>query len=296
MPARAAWKGFLQVNKLTVAVKAFTAVSTTPEISLNQLHRNCGQRIRQQKVCPTHGIVTQEDIISGFEYSQGEYLPLESEDLQALYPADNKSIAVECFVPSRHIDPVYHSGRTYYLVPDGPPGQRPFCLLREGMRQCDRHAVAQVVVGHAELLVLLRPMKRVVAMTVLEYPQRVRPAADYETEVSGLETSPREQDLIQQIITSMTNAELDITDYRDTHTDRLNTLIQDRLAHFQAPQLAETSAMEGGLDEESALVAALTASLFAPQGPGPRPQAMRRPREDTDHANDTEDSTVRKLG
>src|SRR5438132_1055238 len=112
MPARAAWKGFLQIRQLQVPVKAFTAVSTQPEIPLNQLHHECGQRIRQLKVCPVHGALEAQQIISGYEFAEGRFLPLAPDELAALQPEDGKAISVDCFVGSREIDAVYHSGRT----------------------------------------------------------------------------------------------------------------------------------------------------------------------------------------
>lgn len=257
MPARASWKGFLQVSQLSVPVKAFTAVVQGPEVELNQLHRDCGRRIQQQKVCPVHGVLGHDDIISGFEYSQGQYLPIEPADLEALRPEDHKAIGVDCFVPNSLIDSVYHSGRTYYLVPDGPPGQRPFCVLRDGMQAAGRYAMAQVVIGNSKQLVLLRPLKRVVAMTVLEYPQRIRPDCDYESEVSGMVSSETEQRLIGQLIDSLTESDLDISRYRDDYTDRVAQLVQQRISTFE-PTVINVGQAES---EDADLVAALMASL-----------------------------------
>lgn len=291
MPARAAWKGFLRVNQLSVPVKAFTAVASGPEISLNQLHRDCGERIRQQKVCPVHGIIAQEDIVSGFEFAQDQYLRLDPTELEALRPEDQKAIAVERFVPNTYIDPVYHSGRTYYLVPDGPPGQRPFCVLREGMRSQERHAVALVVVGGHEVLVVLRPLAKVVAMTVLEYPQRIRPATDYETEVSGITSSEAEQELIGKLINSMTDPELDLDQYRDMYTERLNQLIRDRLAVQEAPVVAANQEST----DESDLVSALMASLAVPLPSTRRDRSSRESRSGQQRASSAS-NVERKLG
>ena len=245
MPARASWKGFLQVNRLQVPVKAFTAIRTVPEISLNQLHRQCCQRVRQQTVCPTHGLLAHEDIVSGFEFARNQFLPIEKNELEALQADDPKAIAVDAFVQAEQIDPVYHSGRTYYLVPDAPPGQRPFCVLRDGMRVGNRQAVGRVVISGREIPVSLRPMGRLLAMTVLEFPQRIRPSRDYETEVAQFSAGPQEQQLIVELITAMTDDKLDLADYRDKYTDGLNELIQRRLANVPAQPL-ETRADEGG--------------------------------------------------
>ncbi|MBW3541065.1 MAG: hypothetical protein KY476_12420 [Planctomycetes bacterium] len=275
MPARAAWKGFLHVSRLAVPVRAFSACRTTPEIPLRQLHRGCGERVREQRVCPVHGAVTSEEIVSGFEHEQGQYLMLDDDELAGLHPEDQKAIAVDCFVSQTEIDAVYHSGRTYYLVPDGPPGQRPFCVLREGMRQSERHAVARVVMAGREKLTLVRPLGRLLAMTVLEYPQRLRPADDYETEVAGISPGAAEAEMVGELIEAMTERELDLARYRDGYTDGLSRLIEQRLAEASQAIVDEQ-------DDEAALVAALRSSLAAAvvEGAATRRSAPSRPLDD----------------
>jgi DNA end-binding protein Ku len=263
MPVRASWKGFLRIRQLAVPVKAFTACKSDPEIPLHQLHRGCHQRIRQQKVCPVHGVLEPNEILSGYEVDQGRYLPLEPSELDELLPDDDKAIAVECFVSTESIDPVYHSGRTYYLVPDEPPGQRPFCVIREGLRAAGRHALARVVIGRDEKLVVLRPYRRLMAMTVLEYAQRVRPADDYEGEVAGLAPGPEELELIGQIIASMANDHLELANYRDRYVDGLNRLIELRLAAETSSAATQPDKESADEEDDAALLAALRASLAA---------------------------------
>lgn len=262
MPARAAWKGFLKINQLSVPVKAFTAGRSEPEISLNQLHRGCGQRVRQQKVCPVHGVIGTDEIVSGFEHSRDQYLVLEDDELAALDPDDNKLIEVDCFVAFDGIDPVYHAGRTYYLVPEAPPGQRSFCVFRDGMRSANRHGVARVVMGRRELLVLLRPMGRLVAMTVLEYAQRVRPAVDYEGEVASIKPGEAELSLMGDLINALTDQEFAIDRYRDLGVERLNDLIERTLAE-QGTSAASTTADEV---DEAMLVQALRGAVVHARG------------------------------
>lgn len=261
MPARAAWKGFLQIHQLQVPVKAFTATATQPEIVLHQLHADCGQRIRQLKTCPVHGELATESIVSGYECSDGCYLPLAAADLEALQPEDGKAITVDCFVKSAVVDPVFHSGRTYYLVPDGPPGQRPFGVLREGMRSGEQIAVSRVVMARRELLVLLRPMDRLIAMTVLEYPQRVRPAADYESEVAAVTPGEQEQALIRQLIDALSDPDFDLARYSNPYIDGLTKLIEQRLANANPVATSEQAPIGESPADEAELIAALRATL-----------------------------------
>jgi len=264
MPARSEWKGFLQVNQLRVPVKAFSAAKSQPEISLNQLHRDCGERIRQQRSCPRHGPVDSDEIIPGYQVADDCYLPLNPEEIEQLRPDANKAIAVECFVDQQAIDPVYHAGRTLYLVPDGPPGQRPFSVLREGMRTTGRHAFSRIILSRHERLVLLRPLGRLLAMTVIEYPQRVRMASDYESDVAQVTPAERELELAAQLINTMTDSAFELAQYHDRYQDRLSALIERRIAeaNLTAPAPFRDSD-EQPEETDDSLVALLQASLTA---------------------------------
>lgn len=290
MPARASWKGFLRINRLSIPVKAFTANQSEPDIVLHLLHRGCHQRIRQQRICPLHGLVASEEIISGYEYANDQYLALEPEELEALHPEGDKSITVDCFVAEQEINPLQQSGRYYYLVPDEPLSQRPFCVLREGMRELQRQAVARVVMSRRELLVALRPQGRLLAMIVLEYPQRLRSACDYEGEVEALMPGPAEQALIRQLIDSMTDTQIDWERYRDSYLDGLHQLIEQKLV---AREVGENALPHTAPEDDAELVAALRASLAA-AGVGTALPPSPPSRVRTQNVEDT--PPARKLG
>jgi len=63
---RASWSGLLRLSLVTVPVKAYAAVSSTDGVTLNQIHRDCGQRIRYEKHCPLHGKLDSGNIVKGF--------------------------------------------------------------------------------------------------------------------------------------------------------------------------------------------------------------------------------------
>ncbi len=65
MSARASWKGFLRIRLVSIPVKAYSAAASGAKIHLNQLHRDCHSPIKYRKVCPVHGEVGGESIVSG---------------------------------------------------------------------------------------------------------------------------------------------------------------------------------------------------------------------------------------
>src|SRR5262249_49577931 len=59
------------------------------------------------------------------------------------------------FAAPEAVDPIYHSGQTYYLAPDGAMGNKPYVLIRDGLAKLKKHAIAQVVLRGKEQILLL---------------------------------------------------------------------------------------------------------------------------------------------
>src|SRR5690242_2591822 len=134
MPPRSTWKGYLKVSLVSVPVKAYSAsTSGGGEVRLNQLHEECHSRIQYKKTCPIHGEVPNDQIVSAYEYSKGQYVVIDPEEVDKLRTPDEKAVNIDAFIPPDSVDPTYFSGQSYYLVPDGPVGQKPYALLLEGM-------------------------------------------------------------------------------------------------------------------------------------------------------------------
>src|SRR4051794_37626545 len=115
MAPRSTWKGYLKISLVSIPVKAYSATSSSRQVALHQLHAECHSRIQYKKTCPIHGEVANDEIVSGYEFAKGQYVVIDPSELAKLRPAGDKSINVDAFVSADRIDPLYHSGTTYYL-------------------------------------------------------------------------------------------------------------------------------------------------------------------------------------
>lgn len=229
MPPRPSWSGYLKLSLISVPVKAYTATGSGVAIPLHQLHEECHSRIKYVKTCPIHGEVTKDEIVSGYEFAKGEYVVIDTDELDKLRSERDKSISVETFVSEGTIDPIYHSGRTYYLVPDGPVGQKPYALLLKTMQESHVQAVAQVVISQREQLVLLRPIEQLLGMTVLEYAARIKKPDGLEDEISKAAGTASELNLMKTLIEALTREDFDIASYTDKYVERLSQLIEAKV-------------------------------------------------------------------
>lgn len=230
MARYSSWKGYLKISLVSFPVKAYTSsAGGGAKISLNQLHAACHNRIKYQKTCPVHGEVPSEEIVSGYEYTKGQYVVIDTDELDKLRTEGDKSISVDTFVPADAIDPLYHSGKTYYLVPDGPVGQKPYQLIHQAMLERSVQAVARVVISRKEELVLVRPIENVLAMTVLNYTSEVKEPASFNDEIVASEANKQELDLTSQLVQALTKPELDLSQYKDVYTEKLTQLIEAKV-------------------------------------------------------------------
>jgi DNA end-binding protein Ku len=98
MPSRPSWEGFLKFNLIAVPVKAYgVTVSGGGKIGFHLLHKKCNSRIRYQKVCPIHGEVTKDEIVSTYEYAKGQYVTVEPEEIENLRTENDKTIGIDTF-------------------------------------------------------------------------------------------------------------------------------------------------------------------------------------------------------
>ena len=182
MASRSVWKGYIRFSLVSVPVKAYTATASGSGMALNQLHRECNSRVQYKKTCPVHGELKSDEIVSGYEFSEGQYVVIDPSELEKLRTPKDKAIDIAAFIDPTVIDPAYYSGRNYYLVPDGPVGQKPYSLLYKAMVEENRFAFAQVVFSGQEQVVLLRPLKNLLVMTMLSYDAEVKKVEEFQPE------------------------------------------------------------------------------------------------------------------
>lgn len=226
MAARTSWKGFLRLSLVSVPVKAFTANNTEEDVRLNQLHDECHGRVRYKKVCPEHGELKNGEIVSGYEYAKDSYVVIDPAELQKLRAQSDKSVNIDGFVKPEEIDPIYFAGKTYYLLPDGVAGQRPYSLLIKGMGDAGLYAIAQIVLAGREQLVLLRPVEDMLVMSVLNYPKRIKAMDEFKDGVPNPEVTKEELALTQTLIGASTLKSFDLATYKDDYVENLSKLIE----------------------------------------------------------------------
>jgi DNA end-binding protein Ku len=274
---RPSWSGLLRLSLVTLPVKAYPAVSSTPASHFHLLHAACGQRITSPRHCPQHGAVPADALVRGYEHAPEQYVVVEPQELEQLRPARDKALVLEQFVPVAHLPPTWYAGRSLYLLPDGPAAQHPYGVLAQAMQQAGQGALGRVVLSSQRHLVLVRPGGRLLILDVLHYPAQVRAAATYEADLPPCVASDAERDLAGQLI-ALASAPLDGTRYRDTSAEERTALIQAKLAQQPPPGAADEPVILQLLDalKQSVAQAAQAVPPAPPASPARKPRTRRK--------------------
>lgn len=95
MISRPTWKDSLKLSLVSVPVTSFSAVRQSEgEFNFHQLHAPCQSRIKYVKMCPIHGAMPIDEIVSGYEFAKGEYVVVQKEELTKQFLAEEKSIDI----------------------------------------------------------------------------------------------------------------------------------------------------------------------------------------------------------
>lgn len=223
--ARSMWSGSISFGLVNVPVKLYPATSHK-EVAFNMLHQKDGARIKQKRFCSQEDVeVPWEEIGKGYEISPGRYVMLEKEELAALNPKADKTIAIEDFVEQEQIDPIFYEN-AYYLAPDKGAG-RAYALLHDAMKRSGKVGIARVVLRTRQYLCAVRPMGKGLTLSTMLYADEVNSVDELDELHAVAEAKPKERELemAQQLIESLTT-KFDPEKYKDEHREEVLKLIE----------------------------------------------------------------------
>lgn len=293
---RAIWKGAVAFGLVNVPVRLYSATGEH-EVTLHQVHKEDGGRIRYRKFCSIDGEpVEMSDIAKGYETDDGELVVLTDEDFKSLPLSTEREIEVLEFVPVDQVDPILLQ-KTYYLEPE-KTAAKPYALLRGALEQADRVAVVKVALRQRESMAILRVRDNVIVMQTLLWPDEVR-AADFPVLDEDVSVRPQELAMAASLVDSLA-ADFDPSQYEDRYAGALEQLIEAKVSSGSTRAVpvpvGEEGAGEGGGDVVD-LLAALQRSVEkarGARGEEPEPEAKPKPKTKAKKKADEDEPTPRK--
>jgi DNA end-binding protein Ku len=267
--ARAIWTGAVSFGLVSIPVGLFSATEDHT-VHFHQFERDTSDRIRYQRINERTGKeVEYSDIVKGREVDGGDYVLVEPDELADIAPGRSRTIDITTFVDLDEIDPIFYQ-KTYWLAPTDERYARPYALLREAMARTNRAGIATFVMRGKEYLTALRADGDVLALETLFFADEIRDRSTLDLPGdSKPQSAPKrgnELDMATGLIEAMSGP-WKPEDYRDTYTERVEKLIEDKRRGREVVREAEPPEPTAMSD----LIAALERSVADARG-GRKPQ------------------------
>ena len=221
---KAVWKGSINFGLLNLEIKLYPA-TTDKTIKFRLLHKECLAPIRYDKVCTKCGKkVEKEEIVKGFEYAPGKFVPITEEELSTIRLPSLKVIQIVQFVNLEEIDPIFFH-KSYYAVPS-PEGMRAYQLLRDAMKNRKKVGIGKVAMRGKEYLVVIRPVGDAIVVETMFYPDEINEVPPILHE--AVQYTAEELKMAEEIVEKLTSPFLP-SKFKDEYRERLMELIKSKI-------------------------------------------------------------------
>src|SRR5437660_9088686 len=95
VPARSIDTATISFGLVSIPIKIYSTSEPSHEIHFHLIHEGCGERLKQQYVCPRHGVVERGNMSKGFELTKGNFVELSKQELEALEAVGSDEIAMK---------------------------------------------------------------------------------------------------------------------------------------------------------------------------------------------------------
>ncbi|MEX2460630.1 MAG: Ku protein [Paenibacillaceae bacterium] len=247
------WKGAISFGLVHIPVKMHSATEEK-DISMKQIHRDCGSNLTSVRSCPScQKEVPWDDIVKGYEYEKGKFVLFEKDELEQLLPENTKEIKILDFVDLQEIDPIYFQ-KTYYLSP-GDTSTNAYRLLYEAIRTTGKIGICKVSIRSKSSLAALRVIDQCIAMETIYYPDEIRSVQNVPNLQFNQEVSETELKMAHMLINHLSRPFVP-TSYQDDHREQLASLIQKKIMGEEV-HITQNENKSSVLDLMSALQASL---------------------------------------
>jgi DNA end-binding protein Ku len=227
MAARAYWKGQIRLALVSIPVEIYRATKSGAAISFRQIHEPSGKPVKYEKVVPGVGPVDRDEIIKGYEFSRGNYVLLDEEEIEAVRLESKRTLELTQFVDADAIDVLYYD-TPFYVVPADDLAEEAYVVLREALRSTRKVGIGQLAIRGQEYLISLKPCGRGLILETLRYADEVNKAANFFRDVGDAKPDAELLELASALIEKR-SGEFDASDYHNRYIDALHRLIEKKV-------------------------------------------------------------------
>jgi len=240
--ARPYWSGQFQISLVSFGIQLFPATEAKSEIRFHQLNRKTGERVRHQNVSGDEGPVEKDEIVKGYEYSKGEYVMIEPEDIENLRIPSRKTLEVAQFVGRDEIDPEFFE-KPYFVAPENPSQAEAFAVVRRAMQATKKVALGKIAFGGREHLVAIAAPENDEELGmmayIMRYSEELRDPKQYFGDIKRVEIDEDQLALAKELIKKK-SATFKPEKFTDEYEAALRTMVEAKVKHTPLPKAGPT--------------------------------------------------------
>lgn len=193
------------------------------DISFNQLHKKCKNRISYIKYCPhCKTEVKINDIIKGYQYEKEEYLEFTTQELNALKPENEGEIEIISFVPLKEIDPSYFE-KSYKIGTEKK--SKAYGILIKALQKTNLVGLCKTVMHNKFYYGILRFYEQGMIFTTLYFEEEMNLSNPIEIP----QTTAKELELAIKLVESL-KGHFEPEKYKDEYQNKIQDAIEDKLS------------------------------------------------------------------
>ena len=227
--ARSLWKGAISFGLVHIPVEMHPAVRDNA-LDLTMLDRRDFSPVGFKRYNKGNNKeVTWDDIVKGYEYTDGEYVVLSEEDLRRANPEATGTIDILAFVDADTVPLLYYE-QPYYLAP-GKGGDKVYALLRETLRKAGKIGIATVVIRVKQHLAALVCVGDTIVLNTLRYADEIRETDDLKipsATAKAASISDKELTMAMALVEGMSE-DWKPEQYHDTYREDILTLVEKKV-------------------------------------------------------------------
>jgi DNA end-binding protein Ku len=287
--ARSLWKGAISFGLVHIPVEMHTAVSEQ-RLDLTMLDRRDFSPVGFKRYNKNNDKeVTWDDIVKGYEYSDGEYVVLSDEDLRRANVEATQTIDILAFVDQADVPLLYYE-QPYYLAP-GKGGDKVYALLRETLRKAGKIGIATVVIRVKQHLAALVCVGDTIVLNTLRFADEIRATDELKLPAAGAKSASvtdKELKMAMALVEGMSEA-WKPEQYHDSYREDIMALVEKKVKAHQTKTITLPSKEAPAARSSNVvdLVALLQQSLGKKGG---RAATVAAAANDDDDAGDASDA------
>ncbi len=241
--ARPYWSGQFQISLVSFGIQLFPATEAKSEIRFHQLNRRTGERIKHQNVSGDDGPVQKDEIVKGYEYTKGQYVMIEPEDIEHLRIPSRQTLEVTQFVDRKDVDPEYFE-KPYFVTPQNAAQSEAFAVVRKAMQVAGKIALGKIAFGGREHLVAIAAPEDDEQLGMMAYTMRyaeeLRKPEQYFESIKKVQIDKEQLELATELIKRKAG-KFDPNKFKDEYESALREMVEAKVKHAPMPAAEPTA-------------------------------------------------------